>query len=40
MDATGDRFDVSWSGTVPAEIALGPATLNVGTTSIQIEIVG
>ena len=40
VDATGDRFDVSWSGTVPAEIALGPATLSVGPTSIQIEIVG
>ncbi len=40
VDATGERFDVSWSGTVPADIALGPATLNVGPTSIQIEIVG
>lgn len=38
VDATGDRFDVSWSGTVPADVALGSATLSVGPTSIDIEV--
>ena len=38
VDASGDRFAVNWSGTVPEDVAQGPATLTVGPTSIAVEI--